>query len=60
MHGKGAVVMRSQLSRPDILRHSGKPTKIETFLDQIGTLILLLALAAGAVVVVVWLIGLLS
>jgi hypothetical protein len=51
--------MQSQLSRPGVLPHSGKPTGIGMFLDQLGTCVLLLILAVGGIIVV-WLIGSLS
>jgi hypothetical protein len=55
MYGEG-VVMQSPLSHPGVLPHSRKLTAIGTFLDQLGTCVLLLILAAGGIIVVVWLI----
>jgi hypothetical protein len=51
--------MQSQLSRPGVLPHSRKPTKIGEFLDQLGTWVLLLLLAVGGIIVA-WLIESLS
>lgn len=55
MHGEGVAVMPSQLRRPDVLPHIKRRAEIRTFLDQLGTWALLLALAVGGGIVLVWL-----
>jgi hypothetical protein len=52
--------MHSQLSRRDALPNSKRPTEIGTFLDRLGTWGLLLALAVGGAIVLVWLAELLT
>ena len=48
--------MRSQLSHPDVLSNSRKPTEIGKFLDRLGIWIPALALALGAIISVLWLV----